>query len=168
MANFFNYAPDSVDVLIAGFIPVQGYVNGTFINITKDVVPFTPKRTPDGSVARVHHRDLTYTITLTLHNGSSSNDLLTKVWLFDEVSGGRGKFPLLMKDHSGTDLFFSTNTWIETPASIVKSTSIDERVWTLRSAHAVINVGSNEETSPTLDDIFNATIAALPGLQNLL
>lgn len=167
MSNIWSYAPDEVDILIAGFINVQGLADGTFISISKDTLPFTAKRTPDGSVARVSHRDQTYTIQITLHSGSSTNDMFTKLQIFDETTH-KGKFPLLVKDQSGTDLFFSTSTWIEKPADIVKSTSVDQRVWTLRSAHAVLNVGGNEETSSTLEDIFNLTIGSITTIQNIL
>ncbi len=165
--SLFNYAPDEVDVLVAGFIQVQGYIDGTFISISKDSIPFTARRTPDGSVARTHHRDQTYTIKLTLHSGSSTNDLFTKLWLFDEVTQ-TGKFPLLIKDQSGSDLFFSTSTWIEEVPSMDKSTSVDSRTWTMRSAHAVINFGNNEDPSSVLEDTFNAILGSIPGIQNIL
>lgn len=165
--SIFNYACDEVDILVAGFIPVEGLFDGTFVNIKKDILPFTARRTPDGSVARVHHRDLTYTITITLHSGSTSNDLFTKLWQLDEISQ-RGKFPLIIKDQSGTDLFASSTTWIESPPEIIKSTSVEARSWILRSSQAVINIGSNEDASSIIEDIFNSTISSIPGLQNIL
>lgn len=165
--SLFNYACDEVDVLVAGFIPVQGFIDGTFVSISKDSLPFTARRAPDGSVARVHHRDQTYTIKITLHNASSSNDMFTRIWLLDEATQ-TGKFPLLIKDQSGSDLFFSTSTWVEEVPNMDKSTSVDSRTWTLRSAHAVINIGNNEEPSSLLEDIFTTVVGSIPGFQNTL
>lgn len=167
MTNLFTYTPESVDVLIAGVIPVKGFVDGTFIDVTKDVVPFSSIRTADGTVARLYNNDQTYTITITLHCGSETNDLLTKLWQLDEITQ-RGKFPLLIKDHSGSDLLFSTTTWIEGIPSMVKSNGVDSRAWILRSSQAVINIGSNGEPSELLEDIINIATSSLPALEGIL
>lgn len=168
MSTLFNYSPESVTALIAGFIPVEGYVNGTFINITKDVLPFTAARTPDGTVARIYNNDQTYTIECTLHSGSNTNDLLTKLWNIDEITNGKLKFPFLLKDNSGSDLFFSTTTWIESPPAMVKSTGVDGRTWTLRSAFATINLGSNSDPSDLIEDLANTIVSALPALNGIV
>lgn len=165
--SVFNYAPDKVDVLIAGFIPLDGFVDGTFISIDKDVQPSTAARTPDGTVARVKNTDHTYTIKITLHIGSESNELLTKLWQLDEISEGKAKFPLIIKDHSGSDLFFSTTTWIEQVPTMIKSAGVDERVWTFRSAFAVINYGGNGDASSLLEDLTNSILSGVGGLVNV-
>jgi hypothetical protein len=167
MAEIFTYAPDSVQCLIGGILPVSGFVDGTFISISKDTMPFTSVKTPDGTVARLYNSDQTYTITLTLHCGSPSNDVLTKFWQLDEITQ-RGKFGLFVKDPSGSDLFFSTNTWIEGIPSITKSATIDSRVWVLRSSQAVINIGSNSDPSSIIQDLINLATGALPALEGLI
>jgi hypothetical protein len=161
-----SYCPDEVMALVAGFIPLSGFVDGTFIEITKDVMPFTSARTADGTTSRIYHNDQTYTVTITLHNGSPSNDVLTKLQQLDEITQ-RGKFPLLIKDNSGTDLFFSTTTWIEQLTTMTKDITISGRVWVMRSSQAVINHGSNQEVSSLLDDLVNAATSALPILEGI-
>ena len=161
-----NYCPDSVNCLAFG-IPLNGFADGTFITIGKDRVPFGTTETADGQVARLYTNSQTYTISLTLHRGSPSNDVLTKLWQLDEVSQ-RGKWPLLIKDLSGSDLFFSTNTWIEGLPNMVQSTSFDTRTWILRSSSAVINIGSNADSSGILQDLFNLATGALPTLEGIL
>lgn len=168
MSALFNYSPEAVTALIAGFIPIEGYVDGTFINITKDVLPFTAVRTPDGTVARVYNSDQTYTIECTLHNGSESNELLTKLWQLDEISGGKGKFQFMVKDNSGSDLFFSVTTWIEQIPPLIKSTGVDSRTWVLRSSGASINIGGNGDQSSLIEDLANTIISALPALNGLV
>ena len=165
--NIFNYCPESVIILVAGFIPIEGYVDGTFVEVSKDILPFSSRRTADGTVSRLYNNDQTYTITLTLHNGSKSNDVLTKLWQLDEITQ-RGKFPLLIKDNSGSDLFFSTTSWIESTPTMTKSNSVDSRVWTLRSSQAVINHGSNLDPSSLLNDIANFATSAFPALEDII
>ena len=163
MPTIFNYCPESVNCLIAGIIPVTGFVDGTFISVDKDEMPYSSIRMPDGTVARKYNNSQTYTITLTLHNGAETNNLLTKMWQLDELTQ-RGKFPLLIKDQSGSDLLFSTESWIEGIPSLTKSNAIDSRVWVIKSAYAVINIGGNESESALLQDITNIAASALPGL----
>jgi hypothetical protein len=166
MADLFVYRPDSVVCLVAGMLAVEGFVDGSFLSIEKVADPFKSVTTPDGTTARIHNQDASYNINITLHTGSSSNDFLTKLWLLDEVSE-RGKFPLLIKDGSGSDLFFSTSTWIEKIPSIVKSNDVDARIWTLKSAYAVVNVGSNADEASLVSDLLSIATSALPSLSNL-
>lgn len=153
-----NYSPDSVNCLAFG-IPLDGFADGTFITIGKDKVPYGSTETADGQVARLYTNSQTYTISLTFHRGSTSNDILTKLWQLDEISQV-GKFPLFIKDLSGTDLFFSTNTWIEGVPNMVQSTNFDTRTWILRSSQAVINIGSNQDASGILQDLINLASGA--------
>lgn len=167
MANIFNYRPDDIIFLIGGILQVEGFVEGTFISINKDMMPFTSIKTADGQMGRLYQSDQTYTITLTLHAGSPSNDVLTKFWQLDEISQ-RGKFPTLFKDPSGSDLFFSTSTWIEQLPTLSKSASVDQRVWVLRSSQAVINIGSNADEASILQDLINIATGALPILEGII
>ena len=162
-----NYSPEDVTILVAGFIPLTGYTNGSFVSITKDIMPFTSARTTDGRVARMYNNDQTYTVEITLHSASDSNDLLTKMWLLDEVTQ-RAKFPLLIKDQLGSSLFFSTTSWIESIPTMGFGDTIGDRVWTIRSSQAVVNVGGNTDPSSLLEDITNIAAGALPILGGLL
>jgi hypothetical protein len=163
MATIASYCPDIVDVLVAGFIKVDGFVDGTFVQIDKDEMPYSSIRMPDGTVSRKYNNSQTYTITITIHSAAEANNLFTKLWQIDELTQ-KGKFPLMVKDQSGSDLLFSTESWIEGIPSLTKSNAIDSRVWVIKSAYALINVGGNEEESSLLQDITNIAASALPGL----
>lgn len=166
MAQLATYMPEEVTILLAG-IPVSGFIQGSFISVDKDVKPFTSKRTADGTVSRMYNNDQTYTITLTLYSGSDSNQLLTRLWQLDEITQ-RGKFPLMIKDGSGSDLFFSTTTWIEGIPSLVKSNQYEPRAWTLRSSSAIINIGGNGDAESILNDIVSIAASTLPSLNGLI
>lgn len=168
MSSIASYCPDDVSCLIGGLFSIGGFVNGTFITVDKDVLPFTSSRTSDGMVSRTYANDQTYTVTLTLHSGSDSNAVLTKFWQLDEVSGGRGKFPLFIKDKSGSDLFFSTTTWVEKVPTMDKAATIGSRTWVLRSSSAVVNYGGNSEPSGIVNDLLNLATSALPALEGLI
>lgn len=161
-----NYSPESVNCLAFG-IPLNGFADGTFINISKDKVAYGSTETTDGQVARIYTNSQTYTISLTFHRGSTSNDILTKLWQLDELSQV-GKFPLFIKDLSGTDLFFSTSTWIEGVPNMVQSTNFDTRTWVLKSSQAVINIGSNQDASGILQDLINLASGAASIIEGVL
>lgn len=161
-----NYSPESVNCLAFG-IPLNGFADGTFINISKDKVAYGSTETTDGQVARIYTNSQTYTISLTFHRGSTSNDILTKLWQLDELSQV-GKFPLFIKDLSGTDLFFSTSTWIESVPNMVQSTNFDTRTWILKSSQAVINIGSNQDASGILQDLINLASGAASIIEGVL
>ena len=163
MATIASYCPDIVDVLVAGFIKVDGFVDGTFVQIDKDEMPYSSIRMPDGTVSRKYNNSQTYTITITIHSAAEANNLFTKLWQIDELTQ-KGKFPLMVKDQSGSDLLFSTESWIEGIPSLTKSNAIDSRVWVIKSAYAVINIGGNESPSDLINDIVNIASSALPGL----
>lgn len=161
-----NYCPEDVNCLAFG-IPLNGFADGTFISISKDKVSYGSTETADGQVARLYTNSQTYTISLTFHRGSTSNDILTKLWQLDELSQV-GKFPLFIKDLSGTDLFFSTNTWIEGVPNMVQSTNFDTRTWVLKSSQAVINIGSNQDASGILQDLVNLASGAASIVEGVL
>ena len=59
MATIASYCPDIVDILVAGFIKVDGFVDGTFVQIDKDEMPYSSIRMPDGTVARKYNNSQT-------------------------------------------------------------------------------------------------------------
>lgn len=163
MSGLANYCPDEVSVLLTGFIPVEGFFEGTFVEINRQVQPFKSIVSADGQVSRLYTQSNVYDVRLTLMSSSGSNDVLTKLWQLDEITQ-KGKFPLLIKDKSGSDLFFSATTWIEELPSMSKSEVVDSRTWVLRSVEASINIGGNQGESGILQDLANLAIGALPTL----
>lgn len=166
MSGIANYCPDEVSVLLAGFIPLDGFIDGTFIEITKDVQPFRSVTSADGKVSRLYSHSGVYNVSLTLMSSSGGNDILTKLWQLDEITQ-KGKFPLMIKDKTGTDLFFSATTWIEEVPTLSKGEVIDERTWVLKSVESVINVGGNQKASDLINDITNIAVGALPSLRGI-
>jgi hypothetical protein len=166
MTTLATYIPEQVTCLVAGMLKVQGFIDGKFIEISKDVQPYKSVRTPDGTIARLYDKDSSYTISITIYSGSSSNDFLTKLWQLDEITQA-AKFPLLIKDNSGTDLFFSATTWITDIPAIVKSNEFESRTWILKSSQATINVGSNETASGLITDLTNMATSVMPSLNGI-
>ena len=167
MALLGTYSPEDVNILVAGIVPIEGLAAGSFLTISKNLQPFTTQRTSDGQIARLHNLDDTYSITLTLHSASESNDVLTILSNIDQTLL-KGKFPLFIKDTKGTSFFYSTTTWIESVPDQEFADTITDRVWVLRSSQAVTNIGSNVQASGVLEDLLKTMIAAAPAFGGIL
>lgn len=167
MPSLANYTPEDVNVLIAGLVSLEGFVDGTFINIVKDITPYTTIRTPDGTTARKYNASFSYTITLSLFSGSGSNELLTRLMAADQLTQ-KGKFPLLIKDNSGTSLFFGSTCWIESPPELSFSNNFDTRTWVIRAMGSTVNFGGNEDVSDLIDNLVDAFIGAIPALRGIV
>jgi len=166
MAELYTYSPEDVIILLAGIIPVDGYVDGTFVSIKKNLQPFSSKTSTDGVVSRLYNNDQTYTITLTLANYSSTNNVLSKLWIADEITQ-RAKFPVLIKDTSGSSLFAATTCWIESIPETSYSKEIESRVWTIYACQATYTIGGNSSDTNLIEDLANAISGSLPAIGKL-
>lgn len=165
--SLWTYSPEDVTILLAGIIPVEGYVDGTFVSIQKDMQPFTSANTADGTMSRLHRPSANYSLRLGLLATSPTNDILSKLMQIDEITK-MGKFPILIKDQLGTSFFFSATSWIEAPAHLTYSTDGGERDWLIRCSQASINVGGNDRQSGLVEDLANSVLSVAPTLGGIL
>lgn len=152
-----TYSPVDVTILLAGFYQIGGFVEGSFVSISKDVQPYKTTRTSDGKVARTFISDDTYTITLSLASTSPANDILTKIYQVDEVSQ-LGKFPMFIKDSSGSSLFLAPTCWIKQVPDLEFSQKVSERTWVIQATQCVPNFGGNEDASSAIQDLANVAL----------
>jgi hypothetical protein len=157
-----SYSPQDVDILLGGFYRVSGFVEDSFINISKDVQPYKTKRSSDGQVARTFIKDDTYTVEISLASSSPANDILTKIYQVDSLSQ-YAKFPLFIKDTLGSSLFVSPTAWIKQVPDMSFTSSVSDRVWVIQATQATFNIGGNEGASSALEDLANAGFGAIGG-----
>lgn len=162
MAILGNYSPEDVTVLFAGVSKLTGFVDGTFVNISKDEASFLTRVTSDGRPTRVHSSNPIYTVNLTLHSGSESNQILTYALKVDEETK-MGKFPLIIKDKMGGTLFFSATSWIETLPSTNFSVGIEDREWIIKCSQVTFNIGGNESPSTMTEDALRTALGLAGG-----
>lgn len=155
MATLATYSPEDVIVLIAGIVELNGFVDGTFISIEKDIPFFTKKESADGKMSRVFRPSTSYTVKLNLANTSASNDVLSVLSTADQLTQ-MAKFPMIIKDLNGSSLFFSTSCWIQSSPSIDFDTNISTRQWTIVAHGASMFTGGNNDPSELLQDVLGA------------
>ena len=161
-----TYSPEDVTISIAGLLPIEGYLEGTFISISREAPFFTSKESADGVVSRVASASKTYNIKLSLHQASESNLILSRIASIDN-STHILKFPIMIKDHLGSTMVFSTTSWIENAPETTFSTGIEGRTWEIKCANAALNVGGNSRTSTMIEDAIGTIGGLLPRIGTL-
>jgi hypothetical protein len=107
---------DAKRVIIAlGGVPIGGFTDGTFVNVTANSERWTRKVGADGEVNRARSNDNTSTVDITLLQTSLSNDYLRTVEKADAVTG-MGMLPLLITDlNTGRSRFWPQAWVVKTP-----------------------------------------------------
>lgn len=160
--DLWTYSPEEVVILLGGVYQVKGLSEDSFVRVKKAKDAFTSRSTPDGTIARMYNKSAEYDVELQIMDMSSSNDVLTKLWQLDEITQ-KAKFPLFIKDNSGSGLFFSPTSWVQAPSSWDLGGGSSTRTWVIKSAGGVINVGGNTGPSSLLEDLANIVVGTLPG-----
>jgi hypothetical protein len=138
-----NYDPKSVVAVFAG-IPISGYAKGTFINISFNEDAFNLTVGADGEGCRAKTNNESAVIEFTLMQSSSVNDLLSAIHNLDKTSpGGDGIGPFLLKDLFGTTIIAAEKAWIRKMADAGYANEPTDRVWTVETDFAVVNLGGN-------------------------
>jgi hypothetical protein len=158
-----TYSPADVSVTIAGMHSVTGYVDGTFVRITKDIKPFSKVRAMDGEQARMYFDDAGYKVELSLAQSSGTNNVLWMLYNIDTTTH-MGKFPLFIKDGRGQTNFLAATAWIEEIPEVTFGTEMSERKWVFGCSDVVLVVGGNTDTS-LIEDSLLVSSSTLPILK---
>lgn len=139
----FTFDPKSVIITIGG-VPMSGFADGTFLEITADNQQFSKVVGADGFTTRVKSNNYGAVMTLTLAQTSPSNDVLSGILALDRAQNA-GVVPVLIKDMSGTTLVFSSTAWIQQFPDMAFGSEINNRAWTIDLADIDIFIGGNGE-----------------------
>lgn len=153
-----SYSPESVLVVLSNnkfTHTVSGFVDGTFINITRIIPHATLYTGADASNVRVVRAVKNCDVTLTLHQSSETNDVLSQLLILDEASrSGEDIFSITIKDLSGRTVASSGGVFIGTSPDIGFGTEVSERPWILHAINMQIFEGGNGKfTTPTWDTV---------------
>jgi len=124
---------------------VAGYTKGTQIGIVYNVDGFTYFKGNDGEGARVMSNDRSAIITLTLHQNSLSNKILSDFHTAD-LSNGNGVTDVSFRDLRGTTEGTGTGASIMKFADITIGDTVTDRVWRIWVDHYSGIVGGGATT----------------------
>ena len=95
----------------------------------------------DGEHSRVVTKILSATLTITLLQGSSSNDALSALFLADVL--GNVPYPIFLKDGSGRSVGACEAGYITKLADTPDGKEVQDRVWTIKCPRWDAFVGGN-------------------------
>jgi hypothetical protein len=164
MSTLANYSPSDVTITVAGLYSVTGFADGTFVRISKDTQQITTVRAMDGSMSRIKSPDTGWKVEITLAQSSSANDIFSVFWNVDKVTG-LGKFPLFIKDGSGSTMFMAATAWIEQLPDVSFSNQMETRTWKFCATDVLVNIGGNDDNGSDLSSILGLGASVLPVLK---
>lgn len=86
----------------------------------------------DGEVGRSIDPNSTYEVTVSLATSSKSNDYLSNCFNKDRKTGNN-MLPLIIKDLSGSTLFFAKQAWIKNFPESKRGRKISNQDWTFNT-----------------------------------
>lgn len=138
-----TFDPKKLTTIIAG-AKMNGFADGTFVEIEELSDGVTSQAGADGEVMRVMSTDPRHRITITLQQGSSSNQVLSALRDADRVSHGSGAFPVFIQDLTGSTVFTASQAWIVKKPNASFSKQVESRAWVIETADAIFNLGGND------------------------
>lgn len=140
--SFAEYDASQVTVVFNGAI-LSGYADGTFVTVNFDEQQWNKTTGADGLTQRSKTGNYAGNVSVTLLNGSASNDVLSAAWNADRV-GNNGKGPLIVRDLSGRTIWSAKNAWVQQMPSQGFGKDAENREWVLDCDELFGTAGGNE------------------------
>lgn len=142
MAGVKSYSSKKV-VITANGVPITGFVDGSFVNVSPNSENVFRTVGADGEVSRSLSADNTNNVTITLQQTSLGNDILNGFAIADKLDGS-GAFALSVADLSGRTIHFWPEAWVNNDPEEDFGTEVGERGWTIQTGQpAVANIAGN-------------------------
>ena len=129
MSQFAEYDASQVIVVFNG-APISGFVDGTFVTVEFDEQQWNKVTGADALTQRSKTNNYAGNVTVTLLNGSPSNDVLSAAWNADRVDNS-GKGALTVRDLSGRTLWTAKNAWVQQMPGQGFGKDAENREWVL-------------------------------------
>lgn len=127
MSEVKTFDPKKVIVTFSG-IPLSGFADGSFVEVSAASDRYTKKIGADGEVARVRGNDDTSEVTITLLSTSKSNTVMTSYLNADRLTN-KGIGPLSISDIDGGTLFFWPQAWVKKTPDLTRSKDVEDVAW---------------------------------------
>lgn len=147
-----TYAPNDVTVVITqvstGMSHIVGqYSEDSIVTVDRNAETFTLYTGADNSNTRIYNANTSGTITVSLQQTSSSNDVLNGLYEQDRASRN-GLFTISVIDNSGRTGFFSEEAYIGVVPNSAFANSMQTRDWVIHAPQLDSVIGGNNVLSP--------------------
>lgn len=131
MSDVLTYDPKK-NIVILGVRQITGFAEDDMITIKPLGEGMQIFSGADGEVARSIDPNSTFEITVALSTASKSNDYFSALYNADRKNGS-GVLPLVIKDLSGSTLFFARQAWVQNFPESKRGRKIDTQEWVLNT-----------------------------------
>lgn len=142
----YTYSPSDISITFAG-VPIDGFDASNVVRINRIDPIYTSKRAMDGTVSITKQKYSKWQVSIFLAQSSDSNDLLNGIQklLFSSNIKAMQFLPLIIKDNSGTTMFFAKDVWIEQLPELEFGQSLAVREWVFMCNDVECIIGGNAE-----------------------
>lgn len=131
MSDVLTYNPKK-NIIIYGAKELTGFAEDDMITIKPLGDGMQIFSGADGEVARSIDPNSTFEVTVSLATSSKSNDYLSACFNKDRKTG-KYMLPLIIKDLSGSTLFFAKQAWLKNIPESKRGRKIGNQDWTFNT-----------------------------------
>lgn len=131
MSDVLTYNPKK-NIIIYGAKQLTGFAEDDMITIKPLGDGMQIFSGADGEVGRSIDPNSTYEVTVSLATSSKSNEYLSNCFNKDRKTGNN-MLPLIIKDLSGSTLFFAKQAWIKNFPESKRGRKISNQDWTFNT-----------------------------------
>lgn len=143
MSDVLTYNPKK-NIIIYGAKQLTGFAEDDMITIKPLGDGMQIFSGADGEVGRSIDPNSTYEVTVSLATSSKSNDYLSACFNKDRKTGNN-MLPLIIKDLSGSTLFFAKQAWIKNFTESKRGRKISNQDWTFNTGQVDdLIIGGND------------------------
>lgn len=143
MSDVLTYNPKK-NIIIYGAKQLTGFAEDDMITIKPLGDGMQIFSGADGEVGRSIDPNSTYEVTVSLATSSKSNDYLSNCFNKDRKTGNN-MLPLIIKDLSGSTLFFAKQAWIKNFTESKRGRKISNQDWTFNTGQVDdLIIGGND------------------------
>lgn len=141
MSTFNQYSPSNVTLSFSD-LDVNGFAEGTFIEVEREEDGFTTYVGALGDVCRTRNLNRLSKITVTLMATAPINSVLATLAQIDEDDATE-VYPIMVKDSSGEMLCVGAEAWIMKRPKIERGKEAGTIQWVFMVANLTIFEGGN-------------------------
>lgn len=158
MSTLRPYSPKKVVAEWGGFLTINGFEEGTFIEAARASDNTRTKVGAQGDVGIAINADKTGTLTFTLMQTSETNRYFSALQLLQDESGDLIREGMTIKDPSGSMLCVCNGCHIMTPPAMTLSDDLSPKTWVffveeMKYLDAPIGVVNSAATVAKLNNI---------------
>lgn len=126
-----SYDPKNVK-LVFGPVLVEGFAEGSFVNVEYNEDQFTLQVGSDGESSRSKRNNNSARLTVQLMPGAAANAALSAILSADKAAGA-GIFPVALTDLSTGTTFAGANAWLVRDPGYDFQTEAQPREWIIET-----------------------------------